>query len=197
MKICTIAQCKRTYYAKGFCEGHYKRNRLGISMEKGFRTTHRPAIKLHTTALIPLGINAKDGYAVVDLEDSVIEKSKWSLQKRGYAVAYIDKQLVLMHHLILGKPKKGLVIDHINRNKLDNRKDNLRFVKQEINTRNAHIPSTNTSGFKGVTYEKRRRKWAAQLVYRGKNHFGGYYDTIEEAAEGRKRLEQKLINGRT
>lgn len=167
-------------------------------MDKGFRSDARPAIKHIETALIPLGINAKDGYAIVDIEDAVIDRTRWSLQKRGYAIGYIDGENILMHHLIFGKPPKGKVVDHINRNKLDNRRCNLRFVPQRINAINSTIQKNNTSGYKGVTFEKRRNKWLAQCVYKGKNHFGGYYDNIQDAIEARKTLEKKLnFKGRT
>ena len=189
MRICTVDNCKRKYYAKGFCEGHYKRQRSGKPLKGGFRTTVRKARVVGEIALIPLGIDAKDGYAIVDKDFAYIDKYKWSLGKRGYAIASMNGYMRLLHHLILGKPDEGKVVDHINRDKLDNRKLNLRFVTQKVNTRNAGMLTTNTSGHKGVSFDKRRGKWFAQSSFNGKHQFGGYHDTIEEAIKARERLE--------
>jgi hypothetical protein len=194
MNKCTIPECERKYYAKGYCEAHYKRFRAGKNMNIGFRTTERKAKIINNIALIPLGIDAKDGYMIVDKDFSYLDKYKCSLSKRGYPVAFIDGKITNLHSVIIGKPPKGLVTDHINRDKLDNRIKNLRLVSQKVNVRNAGMLNTNTSGHKGVCFNKRNKKWFAQSSFNGKHQFGGYYETKEEAILARQKLMDKYSN---
>ena len=78
-----------------------------------------------------------------------------------------------------------MVVDHINHNKLDNRKENLRICEHQENTYNKGLCSTNTSGVTGVTWDKLRNKWIAHI--KGKNL--GRFNTKEEAIKVRKQAE--------
>lgn len=72
-------------------------------------------------------------------------------------------------------------IDHKNRNRSDNRICNLRLADNSQNGANQSLRSDNTSGKKGVTWNSRRRKWQAQIQYKGIRK-AGYFDSIEDAA---------------
>jgi hypothetical protein len=83
-------------------------------------------------------------------------------------------------------------IDHINGNKLDNRRANLRLLdrqQQMLNT-NDGLRKTNTSGYRGVTFDKRRatfaKPWKASVMVNYKYKNLGYYATAEEASAARK-----------
>lgn len=110
-------------------------------------------------------------YAIVDAEDyDRLATHKWQYKpgpNTGYArrSIYVDgvKKSVHMHSCILDCPK-GLFIDHINRNGLDNRKKNLRVVTRSQNQLNSNMRSYNTSGYRGVTFNKREDIWRAQIV---------------------------------
>lgn len=87
-----------------------------------------------------ISLSGTDQYAIVDDEDyPLLSRFKWYVSTNGYAVwrGVKDgrKQTIRLHRLI-AQPEKGLVVDHINRNKLDNRRSNLRCVTQAINSRN-------------------------------------------------------------
>lgn len=71
--------------------------------------------------------------SLIDIEK--VKSYRWYL-KDGYAVTSIGYKKIKMHHLLLGKPIRGKEIDHINRNRLDNRKSNLRFVSSSVNGQN-------------------------------------------------------------
>lgn len=73
-------------------------------------------------------------------------------------------------------------IDHINRNRSDNRICNLRLADDSQNSANQSIRSDNTSGIKGVTWNKLRNKWQAQIQYKGIRKTG-YFDKLEDAAK--------------
>lgn len=72
-------------------------------------------------------------------------------------------------------------IDHINLNRLDNRFCNLRECNNEENNRNSRKKSTNTSGFRGVHFNKQTNKWQARARVNGKRHHIGLFNSAEEA----------------
>lgn len=98
-----------------------------------------------------------------------------------------------LHRYIIGEDKieAGKVVDHINRNTLDNRKSNLRIVTVFENNQNIGMNSRNTSGVKGVFYDKRRSKWVANIYRNGKTHFVRCY-TLDEAINARIKLENEI-----
>jgi hypothetical protein len=98
-------------------------------------------------------------------------------QTKGYAVIYRGGTLILLHRLIVNAPK-GKDVDHINGNKLDNRRCNLRVCSRGINVQNQK--SWAKSGYKGVN--KNGNYWQANIYYDKKRQFLGNFKTIEQAA---------------
>ena len=95
-----------------------------------------------------------------------------------------------LHQLIMGR-KRGYEIDHINRNILDNRKSNLRFVTHSKNMRNAKIQSNNKSGIKGVHWCKEIKKWQALIGINNKQINLGYFINKGDATNARICAEKK------
>lgn len=83
-------------------------------------------------------------------------------------------------------------IDHINGNRLDNRKCNLRPCTNLENSQNKIQKCTNTSGYKGVNFDKTRNKWVAELKYKNRKIFIGRFNDIKEAAFSRLTAEKLL-----
>lgn len=71
-------------------------------------------------------------------------------------------------------------------------KDNFCIENTNVNNLTAKKPKNNTSGIKGVSWDKERQKWVAQIVFQGKYYNLGRYDKKEDAAEIRKIAEEKL-----
>ncbi len=86
-----------------------------------------------------------------------------------------------MHREILNAPK-GLRVDHIDGNGLNNTRANLRLATHQQNMCNRPANANNKSGFKGVSWFNRDSKWVARLETNGKVIFLGYFDDLEEAA---------------
>lgn len=101
-----------------------------------------------------------------------------------------------MHRVLTNCPD-DMVVDHINHNRLDNRKSNLRICNQNENIKNQKIRCNNTSGYSGVGKykQKNRNCYYAKISINGKAKHLGYYDTIEEAIRVRKEAEQKYYKG--
>ena len=104
----------------------------------------------------------------------------WVISQKGYAVCYTLGTTVIAHRLITNCPK-GFQVDHINGCRLDNRKENLRVVTSKQNNMNRSMRKDNTSGYKGVTYKTRDKKYAAQIKLNGKLISLGYYHTAHDA----------------
>lgn len=119
--------------------------------------------------------------AIIDYEDySNISQSSWCFDaSNGYPVSRIKGTRVRLHRFLL-KPREGELIDHINRDKLDNRRSNLRIVDAKTNVRNRGTNKNNTSGFRGVI--KFRGKWRAQITPNYKFIDLGLYETAKKAA---------------
>ena len=79
------------------------------------------------------------------------------------------------------------IIDHINGNRSDNKWINLRQATPSQNIANSGMRTNSTSGYKGVSYHRRAKKWVAQIGYEGQNLYLGVYDTPEQAAEVRRK----------
>ena len=94
-----------------------------------------------------------------------------------------------MHRLIMNPPK-GMVVDHINGNGLDNRRCNLRICTQAENSRNSRKHADGRSRFIGV--HPHRDKWDAVVTRQGKTHYAGSFDDEVEAAKARDRLALEL-----
>ena len=96
-----------------------------------------------------------------------------------------------MHRVINNTPD-DMQTDHINRNKLDNRKKNLRTVTTQQNQRNTNLSKNNTSGYIGVYLNKRVNKWMAYIWVNYKQIHLGYFKDIEDAIEVRKQAERAI-----
>lgn len=135
-------------------------------------------------------------YTIVDEEDlPVLHARKWHVTRKGY-VATIETtaaegQRTVFFHRLVNRTPDGLRTDHINRNKLDNRKANLRDASPSQNAVNSQLRSDNTSGHRGVRF--RRGRWIAVITCKGKNHELGAFATKEDAVAAYARAAAALF----
>jgi len=97
-----------------------------------------------------------------------------------------------LHREIMGADS-SVVVDHINGDKLDNRRQNLRLCTQGQNCLNTKLRSNNLSGVKGVYWCNKRLKWAAQISINKKTISLGRYHDFESAAQARLAKEKELF----
>jgi hypothetical protein len=110
----------------------------------------------------------------------------------GYAYVVLPKY---KHHLIhrlvaftyIPNPDNKPCVDHIDGNITNNHVSNLRWATRAENSANSKITNRNTSGFKGVCFDKRTNKWKAQISINSKIKHIGLFDTPEEAYEAYKK----------
>ncbi len=102
----------------------------------------------------------------------------------GHLVAQLDKVMYLVHRLVWFYSFKEWpteIIDHIDRNPSNNRLDNLREANKAGNIYNSKLRVDNTSGLKGVYFDKRRGHYYSQIVIQGKKEYLGRFNSAEEA----------------
>lgn len=129
---------------------------------------------------------------ICDLEDwGKLKKFTWNESIKGYAIAKKKikgkAHIIFFHRMAIGA-KEGEIVDHINRNKLDNRRNNLRITSLSMNCFNRK--TKNESGYAGVlkTYND---KWRAQITVNYKPIYLGTFEELDDAIEARKKAEIK------
>lgn len=113
----------------------------------------------------------------------------WKESHKGYAISlYKDesKKVHFFHRMVIGA-EKGEIVDHINQNRLDNRRENLRKTSSSMNSFNRK--TKNKSGYSGVTYSN--GKWNVAMTVNYKPIYLGRYEKLEDAIEARKSAELK------
>ena len=121
--------------------------------------------------------------------------TRGSSKTGGYAQVQIDGQAYYQHRLafLFMTGNYPSVVDHINGDRSDNRWSNLREVTAATNYRNRGPNRNSTTGVKGVTFDKARDKYVAQLRVNRKLHRLGRYATVEEAADAYRIGVSKLV----
>lgn len=120
---------------------------------------------------------------VSDADAQLVNQYRWraSKQSKGiYVLTKINKVTVYLHRLITNAPR-GLEVDHINGNPLDNRRENLRICSRSENEQNK-VKRKGSSQYKGVFYAKREQRWIAKIQVNGRQTTLGYFKSEHDAA---------------
>ena len=125
----------------------------------------------------------------ISLEDlDKVLKLTWYVREDFNTVTNAQNSISL-HRYLLDVNSSNLDVDHINHNRLDNRRENLRVVNRVQNNRNKGLSKYNTSGCTGVS--RARNKWEAYITMNNKKVYLGHYDNKEDAIAARKDAEEK------
>lgn len=136
--------------------------------------------------------------ALVDDEDfERVAVHKWCYMTAGYAARSVHvsgktKKLIYLHRFLLQMPD-GKRVDHKDGNKLNNCRSNLRLCTQQENMRNTKHYASNTSGHKGVSFDKTTGTWKAYISIDGKLIHLGRFPTAESAAEYRNAVAERTF----
>lgn len=143
----------------------------------------------------------KNKFTFIDDEDfERVNKYKWHTNEKAKGIFYASRkpyingkyETVALHRFITDCPK-GMEIDHIDGNGLNNQKKNLRICTHTENCRNIKVRKTSKSGYKGISWDKENLKWRANIQYEGKYLNLGRFDKIEEAIEKYNNTAEKLF----
>ena len=128
------------------------------------------------------GKNKGKYFAIVDDVDfDYLNQWKWCFHS-NYAAGRKQGKYTAMHTLIMNTPR-GREVDHINGNGLDNRQENLRIVNRGQNRMNCKKSKNNNSGYKGVGWFEKAKKWRAQIQFNKKRIHLGVFNNPMKAAK--------------
>lgn len=186
---CCICGSKFSCHFKGkpYCNKHYQRMRKYGTPETPQRKRSNTYCEIGDTLAV---ITSKGDVILTDMEDRpMVEQASWCVSKTGYAVANIGGRVVKMHRYLLADSlKPGDLVDHKNRNTLDNRRRNLRPCTHTENMRNVRTSRNNSVGHLGIRLTK-DGKFNVRIVANRKEHHIGNYDSLKLAIEARERAE--------
>ena len=126
---------------------------------------------------------------------NIVNEYQWGAHKKnntfyikGYKKGFRKNcKFIYLHHLIIGKACQGYVVDHINRNPLDNRRQNLRFVTRSINGLNRDKENWGIS-------KKYDNKWRARIMVNGKHYDLGSFNCPKEAKKAYDNFKLKILD---
>jgi len=190
--ICKVEGCEEFCFGQGYCSKHYARLCRGKDPQAISRKEpNLVIINGETSEIILRNIKCDEiARVIVDTEDlPILREYVWSFHNRsGYAYSHTKGPTIRMHRL-LAKTPEGMFTDHINSNRLDNRKANLRYATATENAQHMSpwIKDTKHSKHKGVCRLSNReydlrKPWMAYIGINGKRRYLGYYETEDFAA---------------
>ncbi|MBO5567402.1 MAG: hypothetical protein J6A79_00405 [Clostridia bacterium] len=142
---------------------------------------------------VAVGTTLQGDKFFIDAEDyEKVSQHYWYKHHQGYFVSNTDNGRIALHRFVLNAGPDDKV-DHINHQKENACKANLRIVTTVQNCQNQALSKNNSSGCTGVNYNKRRSKWISRLMKNGFSYFLGAFDTFEEAVAARKAAEEKYF----
>lgn len=129
------------------------------------------------------GVESKEieAFASIDDADAYLLNYRWHLNPNGYAERRAKGKRVYMHRQLLGLKQTEKLVDHINRDRVDNRRSNLRIVDAAGNSQNKSAQKRNSSGIRGAHLNKQTGRWQAVVVLNGKKHGLGTYEDATTA----------------
>jgi len=137
----------------------------------------------YVTIMMPCGAET-----TVDVADyPAVELYRWCSHNQGYARAKVwdtatKKQTTLLMHRLLLTPPADMHIDHIDGNPSNNRRSNLRLATSQQNAGNSKKQAGCSSQYRGVSWDKRDKKWRAQVRQNGRQKYLGLFTDEAEAA---------------
>lgn len=133
-----------------------------------------------------------------DCDYDVVTEHTWYETNRGYIMTRLNrKEQIFLHRLLIfgaegSKENSEYMVDHINRNTLDNRRSNLRKVTPQQNAWNSGVRKNSQSKVRGVSYYEPTQKWRAVISSNGEYIHLGYFDNKSDAEDARKMAEAEL-----
>lgn len=156
------------------------------------RRKHNKYEILPNLQIVKFYIN-KEQCFIVDIDDfDKVVDYNWRIDSNGYLISkeHITRKTIRLHKILC---PEYIEVDHIDRDKMNNRKSNLREVTRQENVRNRPLSKNNTSGFTGVYWSKKDCSWYAQIAIDYHVIHLGYAPTKEDAIKSRLRAEKKYF----
>ena len=191
---CTVPGCTNPHDAKGLCSSHYSQQRM-LGYTRPLHTEPSPVEVGGRVTLYGKGEDSRTGnvvgYTWVDVADAPrVAMHRWRKTDSGYVTTKIDGKVFSLHRFLMNPPD-GYEIDHIDGDRLNNRRANLRVVTQLQNSQNK--PTSGATGHRGVFWEEKKNLYRVIVVREGKRYSGGRHRNLEDAIARAKELRAELF----
>lgn len=196
MKLCSVENCNKEYFGLGYCIKHYKQfKKYGKIPKRTRRDSNEFIINDDVCWVILYDKNniekARAKFRTIYYDFISNPRLKWHLHNYGYVDAlWTDEnnftQHTFLHEAIIQlsgqEVPDGYEIDHKDGNKLNCLDENLRICSHSQNGQNRGKNKNNTSGYKGVTWDRACQKWHARVTINNKEINLGNFKEVEDAA---------------
>lgn len=192
LKICKVEGCNCKVHGKGYCDRHYRQFKRYGEIRRTRKDPNEIIIYDGYAEIILYDDNCKEiDRCKIDIEDvEKVKGYKWSKDNYGYCIH--TNLNIKLHRYIMNCPE-DMVVDHINHDTLDNRKENLRICTKKQNERNIKLRSNNISGYTGVGFHKETNKWRAYIQKDNKLITLGLFENKKDAIKARKEAEKEYF----
>jgi len=188
MKKCNVEGCDRKHNAKGLCMKHYYQiYHFGRILKRTKFEPNEIFIKNDIAEIVLYDkANKEKARAIVDIKDiEKVKNHKWYAMLRGGRLTPVTKikgKTIYMSNIIMGfKSNRFYMIDHKNRNPLNNRRNNLRECTTVQNSWNQGARKSNKSGYKGICWHKKAKKWMVRIKAKDKAIYLGLFNDLKIA----------------
>ncbi len=194
-KTCKCDWCDVKVIRAEYCNRHYQQMKKWgeVRFSRGDKNEYILHDEYAEVKLYDNDLKEK-ARAIIDLDDvERCKEYKWTLRNDDYVASKKNYNHIKLHRFIARTPK-GLHTDHINKNRLDNRKSNLKICTQQENNKNKGMYKTNKSGYRGVDIRvfKDRTVYDAGMRFEGVSYYLGRFNTLEEAIKARREGEKQF-----
>jgi len=199
---CIVKGCVNNKCISGLCRKHYDQKICGRGIFRDYSLGRRQKdpnefIIKEDICLIYLydKQNNKKAEAIIDVEDyDRCSQYKWTGYVSRYTMAVASNSVGQLSNFIMNfTPTPMQVVDHIDGDGLNNRKENLQICSTQQNQLKKRMQKNNTSGYRGVTWYENYNKWLSQIYYDNQRHHLGYFLTKEEAALAYNKKAEELF----
>lgn len=195
MKKCSVEGCTRPHEAKGYCHTHYSQLKRYGEIRRTQKDKNEIVTHEDYAEIILYNRKCEEvARTQISLESVPLVKDiKWRLLKTNYVEGYHQGKFIRLNRFLMNVTKRGLEVDHIDRNPLNNRLSNLRVCNRSQNVMNTTIRVDNKYNCKGISFDKRVNKWVAKITVNKKTIHLGQSSDIDEAIRLRMKAEEKYF----
>ena len=201
---CSVDKCNNPIFCKGYCTKHYAQIQhygkiINTIYDKNEIIKHDDYAEI----IVRNKQGAIKGKALIDLDDvDKCKRFKWGMYSNGYFYGNINKILrIRLHRFVLGLDDWNInnEVDHINRNRADNRKSNLRIVNRSDNNKNRNKSCSKAVNRNNdnVYFDKKRNRYYGRYNYKKITYNTSYYKNRDDALNEMNIIKQILSKGDT
>lgn len=201
---CSVDNCNNPIFCKGYCTKHYAQIQhygkiINTIYDKNEIIKHDDYAEI----IVRNKQGAIKGKALIDLDDvDKCKRFKWGMYSNSYFYGNINKILrIRLHRFVLGLDDWNInnEVDHINRNRADNRKSNLRIVNRSDNNKNRNKSCSKAVNMNNdnVYFDKKRNRYYGRYNYQKITYNTSYYKNRDDALNEMNIIKQILSKGDT